>query len=279
MGCDGAELPVLAVVEPSDLGVLRARDHRPSSCERGRAPAWRSATGSAGRRPGTGWPAARAPGRRRARGVCRGPGCGGSVIRHALPGAVGALPVAVVEASLGAALIAGSGGSDRPAAGGRAAPRRAVGVAAVARRADGEGAVAVPAGLPAEGLVHGVGARGVVSDWTTSLNRGTTARTGSVCRSSRRSRGFGRHNRALTPPSESALYATRTPCGPPAPGPWTPPLPMDAKNALTGSLENREHRRFPQRPQPRFSFSSGSGQNRAWCVATGVENSSLSSAR
>ncbi len=32
----------------------------------------------------------------------------------------------------------------------------------------------------AEGLVHGVGARGAVSDWTTNLNRGKTAGTGSL---------------------------------------------------------------------------------------------------
>ena len=52
------------------------------------------------------------------------------------------------------------------------------------------------------------------------------------------------------PTSESALYATRTQRWRPAPGPWTPSLPMDAKSAPTGSLENRQERGFPQRPQP-----------------------------
>ena len=108
------------------------------------------------------------------------------------------------------------------------------------------------AGLLAEGLVHGVGARGAVSDWTTSLNRGTTAGTGSVCRSSGRSRGSGGTTGPSPPTSESAPYAIRTHCRSPAPGLWTPPLPMDAKSAPTGSLENREERGFPQRPQPSF---------------------------
>ena len=60
------------------------------------------------------------------------------------------------------------------------------------------------------------------------------------------------------PTSESALYAIRTPCRSPAPGPWTPSLPMDAKSAPTGSSENREERGFPQRPQPSSSSSSRS---------------------
>ena len=60
------------------------------------------------------------------------------------------------------------------------------------------------------------------------------------------------------PTSESALYAIRTPCRSPSPGPWTPSLPMDAKSAPTGSLENREERGFPQRPPPSSSSSSRS---------------------
>ena len=113
------------------------------------------------------------------------------MIRHAAPGAVGALPVAVVETSFGTALMTSVGGSNGPATTGRPARRRAVGVAAVTRRADGEGTAALATASLAEGLVHGVGARGAISDWTTSLNRGTTAGTGSVCRSSGRSRGSG----------------------------------------------------------------------------------------
>ena len=58
------------------------------------------------------------------------------------------------------------------------------------------------------------------------------------------------------PTSESALYATRTQRWRPTPGPWTPTLPMDAKSAPTGSLENREERGFPQRPQPASSSPS-----------------------
>ena len=58
------------------------------------------------------------------------------------------------------------------------------------------------------------------------------------------------------PTSESALYATRTQRWRPAPGPWTPTLPMDAKSAPTGSLENCEERGFPQRPQPASSSPS-----------------------
>ena len=67
----------------------------------------------------------------------------------------------------------------------------ASGMTAVTRRADGEGTAALTAGSLSEGLVHGVGARGAISDWTTDPNRVTTARTGSVCRSSGRSRGSG----------------------------------------------------------------------------------------
>ena len=111
--------------------------------------------------------------------------------RHAPPGAVGALPVAVVETSFQTALMTSVGGSNAPATTGRPARRRAVGMAAVTRRADGEKTAALATGSLAEGLVHGVGARRATSDWTTSLNRGTTAGTGSVCRSLGRSRGSG----------------------------------------------------------------------------------------
>ena len=113
------------------------------------------------------------------------------MIRHAAAGAVGALTVAVVETSFRTALMTGVGGPNGPAPSGRPARRRAVGMTAVTRRADGEGTAALTAGSLSEGLVHGVGARGAISDWTTDLNRGTTAATGSVCRSSGRSRGSG----------------------------------------------------------------------------------------
>ena len=122
-----------------------------------------------------------------------------SVIRHALaPRTVGALPVAMVEAALGAALVARPGGPHRPQAAGRAARLRAVGVAAVAGRADREGLAAHAAGSPAERVVHGVGAHRAGSDWTTGRNRVTTAPTGRLCRSAGRSRGSGGRDRALT---------------------------------------------------------------------------------
>jgi len=104
----------------------------------------------------------------------------------------------MVETALGTLLMADPGSPHRPATTGRPAARCAVGMAAITRGADGEQAAAVSAGLLAKRLVHGVGARGASSDWTTSRNRGTTAPTGSVCRSSGRSRGSGR-TRALTP--------------------------------------------------------------------------------
>ena len=123
---------------------------------------------------------------------------GDSVIRHAAPGAVRALAVAVVEAAFGAALVAGPGGAHRPQAAGHAAGLRAVGVAAVAGCADGERLAAHAAGSPAERVVHGVGARRAGSDWTTGRNRVTTAPTGRLCRSAGRSRGSGGQDRALT---------------------------------------------------------------------------------
>ena len=58
------------------------------------------------------------------------------------------------------------------------------------------------------------------------------------------------HNRAPTPRLSPLSTLLERRARPPAPGPWTPTLPKDAKNAPTGSLENREDRGFPQRPQP-----------------------------
>ena len=68
LGRDGPELPVLAVVQPPDLGALGGRDHRPSFPARREAPALGSATGSTGRRPRTA--RVREPRRRQGRGVC-----------------------------------------------------------------------------------------------------------------------------------------------------------------------------------------------------------------
>ena len=120
------------------------------------------------------------------------------MIRHAAPRPVRALAVAVVETSLDAALMARPGGAHRPHASGPAAGRRAVGVSAVARRADGEPPPALSAGPLTERLIHDVGARNAISDWTTSRSRGTKEPAGLVCRSSGRSRGSGGQDRTLT---------------------------------------------------------------------------------
>ena len=68
----------------------------------------------------------------------RGVRCGGSLIRHASPNAIGALPVTVIESPLGTALMPVSGCPHGPAAAKRSARRGAVGVATVAGRADRE---------------------------------------------------------------------------------------------------------------------------------------------
>ena len=59
------------------------------------------------------------------------------------------------------------------------------------------------------------------------------------------------------PTSESAPYATRTQCRPPAPGPWTPALPW-TQRARPPELGKPRGRGFPQRPQPSSSPSSRS---------------------
>ena len=150
----------------------------------------------------------------------RWPGGGGTLIRHAAADAVGALAVAVVEATFQAPLMPSPGGPHRAAPAEHPARRRAVSMAAITRRADGKQATATSAGLLAERDVHGVGARGAISDWTTRSNRGTTAPTGSLCRSSGRSRGSAGHTgpsphvsaRCLRYPNES-LPASSGGCG------------------------------------------------------------------
>ena len=123
---------------------------------------------------------------------------GGRLIPHALPGAVGPLMVAVIEASFRTALMAGFGTLHRAPAGLGPAACRAVGVATVARRTDRKEAVAPAAGLLAKGLVHGVGGPGRPPTGRRNPNRGTTRPTGSVCRRARRSRGSGGPVRTLT---------------------------------------------------------------------------------
>ena len=200
LGRDGPHLPMLAVVQAPDLGALRGRDHRSSSSDRRGAPAWQSATGSTGRRPRS----PRGRGRRNRGAVRDGESgrrsrCGGSLIRHAAPNAIGVLPVAVVEAPFGTALMSSPRRLHRPPATERPAGWPAVGVASVAGRADREENAAMATAALAERVVHGVGARRAGPDWTARRIRGTTAGTGSVCRSSRRSRGSRTALRALTP--------------------------------------------------------------------------------
>ena len=173
------------------------------------------------------------------------------MIRHAAASAVRALTVAMVETPFRTALMAGPGGSNRPATSCRPTRWCAVGMAAVARRADGEGTAAVTTGSLSEGLVHGVGARGAVSDWTTSLNRGTTAATGSVCRSPRRSRGSRWVAPGPHPTSESARTLPERRAGRQRRGhgrrrsPWTQRARPQgarktAKNAVSRSAHSRD---------------------------------------
>ena len=155
--------------------------------------------------------------------------------------------IPVIEAPFRTALMAGLGGLHRAAAGQGPAVRRAVGVATVARRTDRQEAVTPAAGLLAEGLVHGVGARGATSDWTASPNRDTTGATGSVCRSSRRSRGSG-GTRALTlvfPPVRYPTDRVDT-----TTGAMDAAALLDAHDASTRCLQNRPEGGFAQRPQP-----------------------------
>ena len=71
LSCDGPDLPPLAEVQAQDLGALRGRDHRPSSCSARRgAPASEPATGWSARRPRIAWERAVEPRRHQGRRVC-----------------------------------------------------------------------------------------------------------------------------------------------------------------------------------------------------------------
>ena len=175
--------------------------------------------------------------------------CGESLIRHAAPNAIGALPVAVVEAPFGTALMSSPRRLHRPPATERPAGWCAVGVAAVAGRADREETAAMATGALAERVVHGVGARRAGPDWTARRIRGTTAGTGSVCRSSRRSRGSRKPLRALTPRlspprtlPERAAPRQRRGCG--------RCRSRGRKRARPPELAKPRRRGFAQRPQP-----------------------------
>ncbi len=125
--------------------------------------------------------------------------------------------------------------------------RRAVGVPPVAGSADGEEAVALAAGALAERVVHGVGARRAGSDWTARRIRGTTAGTGSVCRSSRRSRGPRMALRALTPRLSPPRTLPERPRRRPAPRLWTLPL-LWTQRTRPQELAKPRRRGFAQAP-------------------------------
>jgi len=171
LGGDGPHAPVLGEEEPADLGDLRRGDHaRPPAASLprrtggpGGAPAEavlvppdepapaaaRPTTGSGilGRRIRDGrlpWllciaascPAGKADRHRRERGRqenAAGRGLLGRVMRHArlAPGPVGPLAVAMIEAPLGALLVAAAGGAETAGAPFPAARGAAVGVAAI----------------------------------------------------------------------------------------------------------------------------------------------------
>ena len=182
---DGADLPVLAVIEAANLGVLLGRDHGarlrghatdpPGRWkEPGAFPATDHATQRA--RQGRG----RHQIRRRVRRQCgeRG-GALGSLIPHAR--AIGALVIAMIEAAFGTAAMTLARGADRRARG-RATRRRAIRVAAITRDADREETIAASTDFLAKRRVHDVGAAARF-DWTRRANRGTRETTGSVRRS------------------------------------------------------------------------------------------------
>ena len=172
----------------------------------------------------------------------------------ALPGAVGALMVAVVEAPFPTALMPGLGGVHRTAAGQRPAARRAVGVAPVTRRTDRKEATAPAAGLLAEGLVHGVGVSGRPPTGRRNPNRGTTIPTGSVCRRARRSRGSGGPVRTLTYVCVHS-YAIRNTESTPRQGLWT--LPQVWTHTTRPHLLAKPPRGRFRSPPVRSSWSHG----------------------
>ena len=220
LGRDGPDLPVLAVVQAPGLGALRGRDHRPSFPARREAPASGSATGSTVRRPRTAW--AREPGRRQGRGVCLMVGVRGKCdpSRDAVRGRH----------------VGGHGGRD-----------------VLRDCADGEPWQLEPTGdeLPSDTMACSRHGRGHTPRRRRRVRCTDDRLSAGEARPRRRSARSGLrldnepepwHNStdrlglselgAVTrvrwvipdphPTSESALYATRTHCRPPARGPWTP---------------------------------------------------------
>jgi hypothetical protein len=90
--------------------------------------------------------------------------------------------IAMIEAALGTALMALSGGTHGGLARRRATHRRAIGVAAITRHADRKDAIAAATHFLAKRPIHDVEAAARF-DWTRRSNRGTRETTGSVRRS------------------------------------------------------------------------------------------------
>jgi len=90
--------------------------------------------------------------------------------------------IAMIEAALGTALMALSGGTHAGLARRRATPRRAIGVATITRYADRKEAIAASTDFLAKRCIHSVEAAARF-DWTRRSKRGTRETTGSVRRS------------------------------------------------------------------------------------------------
>ena len=139
---DGADLPVLAVIEAANLGVLLGRDHGGVSGDtrRIRQGGGRSQALSRPQTMHRDAPARGAVGtsaRRRVRRQCgEGGGPWGSLIPHA--GAVGALVIAMIEAAFGTAAMTAAAARTESRRAAVATRRRAIGVAAITGAADRE---------------------------------------------------------------------------------------------------------------------------------------------
>ena len=178
---------------------MRGRDHRSSSSDRRGAPAWQSATGSTDRRPRTAWARAPEPGRRQGRRVwpkvaVRGksdPSRGAERDRRAAGrGGRGALRDCADVEPAPPAPTAGDRTSGRVACSRRGRGRRPRRPRRERRNGD---SCAGGAGRPRRRSAQG-GPR-----LDSAPNPWHTAETGSVCRSSRRSRGSRMALRTLTP--------------------------------------------------------------------------------
>ena len=183
---DGADLPVLAVIEPTNLGVLLGRDHGASPGTRdGSARAVEGARRFPGHRPCS---ATRPPGARSAPDPSSCPPAVWRARRRA----------GKSDPSRGRGTRAGDR-DDRGAlrdcdddvgarrgptrdARRRATGRRAIRVAAITRGADREESIAAATDFLAKRRIHDVEAAARF-DWTRRSNRGTRETTGSVRRS------------------------------------------------------------------------------------------------